>query len=82
MPRYIEVPQEAVAERLEALILAAQNGASVVIKKDGIARAYIRPANPDMTEDMYDAIIALQDFPVNRGISDEQVRAWVTEDQR
>ncbi|NMK48405.1 hypothetical protein [Achromobacter sp. Bel] len=82
MSAYIEVSQDAVAERLEALILAAQNGARVVITKDGVARAYIRPANPDMTEDMYDAIEALQAFPLNRGVSDEQVRAWVTEDQR
>lgn len=82
MSAYIEVSQDAVAERLEALILAAQNGARVVITKDGVARAYIRPANPDMTEDMYDAIETLQAFPLNRGVSDEQVRAWVTEDQR
>ncbi|MNL86598.1 hypothetical protein D3C87_2153630 [compost metagenome] len=53
-----------------------------MIVRNGKARAYIRPANPDMTEDMYDAILALRGFALDRGISDEQVRAWVTEDQR
>ncbi|MNJ78664.1 hypothetical protein D3C77_764740 [compost metagenome] len=64
------------------MIAAAQSGARIVIVKDGKARAYIRPANPDMTEDMYDAILALRGFALDRGISDEQVRAWITEDQR
>ncbi|WP_315136024.1 hypothetical protein [Achromobacter marplatensis] len=82
MSEYIEVPQEAVAQQLEALIEAAHNGARIVIVRNGKARAYIRPANPDMTEDMYDAILALRGFALDRGISDEQVRAWVTEDQR
>lgn len=82
MSDYIEVPQESVADRLEALIQAAHNGARVVIMRNGKARAYIRPANPDMTEDMYDALLALESFPRTHGVSDEQVRAWVTEDQR
>ncbi|CAB3711837.1 MULTISPECIES: hypothetical protein [Achromobacter] len=82
MSDYIEVPQEAVAKQLDTLIAAAQSGARIVIVKDGKARAYIRPANPDMTEDMYDAILALRGFALDRGISDEQVRAWITEDQR
>lgn len=82
MPDYIEVPQEAVGDRLEELILAAQNGHRVVITKSGKARAYIRPANPDMTKDAYDALIALKHFPRVQGVPGEQVRAWVTEDQR
>ncbi|WMD19495.1 hypothetical protein RAS12_23175 [Achromobacter seleniivolatilans] len=82
MSDYIEVPQEAVADRLEKLILAAQNGARIVIKKDGKARAYIRPANPAMTADAYDALLALKHFPRGPGVSDEQMRAWKEEDQR
>ncbi|MNL19773.1 hypothetical protein D3C87_1409920 [compost metagenome] len=82
MPDYIEVPQEAVADRLDELILAARLGHRVVIKKDGKAVAFIRPANPNMTEDAYDALIALKRLPRIHGVSDEQVRAWVTEDQR
>ncbi|WP_183017280.1 hypothetical protein [Achromobacter sp. UMC46] len=58
MSDYIEGLQEAVAIRLDALIAVAQNGARIVIVQNGKARAYIRPANPDMTKDMYDTILA------------------------
>ncbi|MFF7395041.1 hypothetical protein ACFZAI_01170 [Achromobacter sp. NPDC008082] len=82
MSDYIEVPQEAVADCLEALIVAAQNGARIVIMKGGKARAYIRPANPAMTKDAYDALLALKRFPRVPGVPDDQLRAWLKEDQR
>ena len=82
MSDYIEVPQETVADRLEALIQAAHDGARVVIMRDGKARAYIRPANPEMTPDAYDALLALKHFPRDHGVSDEQLRAWQEEDRR
>lgn len=82
MRDYIEVPQEEVGDRLDELIVAARLGHRVVIKKDGKAMAYIRPANPNMTEDAYDALVALKHQPRIQGVPDEQLRAWVTEDQR
>ena len=66
MSRYLEVPQEKVGERLDTLIRLAHEGARIVIKKDGIAQAYIQPANPNMSEDMYEALLALRSIPSHR----------------
>ena len=60
MSRYLEVPQEKVGERLDTLIRLAHEGARIVIKKDGIAQAYIQPANPNMSEA---TLLALRSIP-------------------
>ena len=57
-------------------------GARIVIKKDGIAQAYIQPANPNMSEDMYEALLALRSIPVAPNFDSEQMRAWMEEDRR
>ena len=80
MSRYLEVPQEKVGERLDTLIRLAHEGARIVIKKDGIALAYIQPANPNMSEDMYEALLALRSTPVAPNFDSEQMRAWMEED--
>ena len=82
MSRYLEVPQEKVGERLNTLIRLAHEGARIVIKKDGIAQAYIQPANPNMSEDMYEALLALRSVPVAPNFDSEQIRAWMEEDRR
>ena len=64
------------------MIRLAHEGARIVIKKDGIAQAYIQPANPNMSEDMYEALLALRSIPVAPNFDSEQMRAWMEEDRR
>ena len=75
-------PSGKVGERLDTLIRLAHEGARIVIKKDGIAQAYIQPANPNMSEDMYEALLALRSIPVAPNFDSEQMRAWMEEDRR
>ena len=60
---YLSIPREQVADRLDEMIQAANEGVFVVITHDGLAQAQLRRVNPLMTEAGHNAIEELKRFP-------------------
>ena len=60
---YLSIPREQVADRLDEMIQAANEGLFVVITHDGLAQAQLRRVNPLMTEAGHNAIEELKRFP-------------------